>query len=699
MALATAPPPAPAVPPGFPALRADVEFVIRPGSGRHPTYLVEDRFTGAVYELGEREVFLARQLDGQTSLPRLAGEFAEEFGTPVALEDLEAFVRHLAALGLLEGAAAPRITLPEILSPDELLPVARIRLLRGDRLVSWLGRRLAWVWSRPVAWAVAAVTAAGLAVGLLSAPRLLDSIAQHWSLTFVVSLLLLGSAVVHVPRALLHGVLAKRYGAQISGIGVTLIYYVIPWFYCDWSDIAWVRSRARRLEVIAVGLYYQGAVLAVAAIAWRLTEPGTVNSLWLALLTSTGIGLLVFTGNPLVKMEGYLLLATWLEIPRLRERALAALGAWMARRPPPEPLSPRQWRWFILYALCCFVYALGHWVLLVALMGQGLTAAYGAGGAAATVLLAAFLAQRPLGRFLGGLWPVRWLMSKDGGMRRWTWRVGIVLVIAVLLLLPYPYETGGPFNIVPALRAEVHCEIDGGRVGTVLIREGERVSAGQPLARLDPREYERNVKGTESRLDEARAKLELMRKELYLLQNPPNIEAIHALEAEIRQLDTLLGDYRRQLELTVLRSPIEGRVTTPLIEQFAGKYLKQGDLFATVEQADSVQVEIYVPEADVPQVKVGAPVKVVAWAYPYETFHGQVADIAPLAVPTPGTVAPEKASVKSVRVVAQMPNPDLRLKTQLTGFAKIKAEKIPVGLVLSRLLARWFAVQVWYWLP
>jgi multidrug resistance efflux pump len=269
----------------------------------------------------------------------------------------------------------------------------------------------------------------------------------------------------------------------------------------------------------------------------------------------------------------------------------------------------------------------------------------------------------------------------------------------VLLLLPYPYETGGPFSIVPALRAEVHCEIDGGRVGAVLVREGERVSAGQPLARLDPREYERNVRSTESRLDEARAKLDLMRKELYLLQNPPNIEAIHALEAEIRQLDTLLADYRRQLELTVLRSPIAGRVTTPQVEQFAGKYLKQGDLFATVEQADSVQVEIYVPEADVPQVQVGAPVKVVAWAYPYETFHGQVADIAPLAVPAPGTVAPEKASVKSVRVVAQMPNPDLRLKTQLTGFAKIKADRIPVGLVLSRLLARWFAVQVWYWLP
>jgi putative peptide zinc metalloprotease protein len=333
MAVATAPPPTPADPPALPALRADVEFVIRPGSGRHPTYLVEDRLTGAVYELGEQEVFLARQLDGRTPLPRVAGEFAEEFGAPVDLEDLGAFVRHLAALGLLEGAAGRRITLPELLSPDELLPVARIRLMRGDRLVSWLGRRLAWVWSRPTAWLVSAVTAAGLAVAVLSAPRLLDSIVQHWSLAFVLALLLVGSVAVHVPRALLHGMLAKRYGAQISGIGLTMVYYVVPWFYCDWSDIAWIRSRARRIRVIAVGLYYQVAVLAVAAIAWWLTEPGTANSLWLALLTSAGVGLLVFTGNPLVKMEGYLLLAAWLEIPRLRERALATLGAGLCCTP------------------------------------------------------------------------------------------------------------------------------------------------------------------------------------------------------------------------------------------------------------------------------------------------------------------------------------------------------------------------------
>jgi multidrug efflux pump subunit AcrA (membrane-fusion protein) len=186
-----------------------------------------------------------------------------------------------------------------------------------------------------------------------------------------------------------------------------------------------------------------------------------------------------------------------------------------------------------------------------------------------------------------------------------------------------------------------------------------------------------------------------MYKDQALLTNPPNIESIQALEAEVRRLKIMLTDYKKQLELTMFRAPMAGRVTTPLFDQAVGKYVKQGDLVVTVERADQVRVEIQVPEADAPQVKVGASVKVVAWAYPLETFHAVVQEIAPIALPPTGSTV----TIRAVRVVAEIKNPDLRLKSQLTGYAKIKTTWIPVWLVLSRLLIRWFAVQFWYWLP
>ena len=71
-------------------------------------------------------------------------------------------------------------------------------------------------------------------------------------------------------------------------------------------------------------------------------------------------------------------------------------------------------------------------------------------------------------------------------------------------------------------------------------------------------------------------------------------------------------------------------------------------------------------------------------------------DIAPLAL---GQPASGGSANRAVRVIAELANPELRLKTQLTGFAKIRTERMPVWRVLSRVIGRWVAVQVWYWLP
>jgi hypothetical protein len=74
-----------------------------------------------------------------------------------------------------------------------------------------------------------------------------------------------------------------------------------------------------------------------------------------------------------------------------------------------------------------------------------------------------------------------------------------------------------------------------------------------------------------------------------------------------------------------------------------------------------------------------------------------VKEIAPIAaIPT---ASASTVKVNSVRVLAEIQNPDLRLKAQITGFAKIKTDKMPVWRVLTRLVVRWFQVQFWYWLP
>src|SRR5205814_6532945 len=160
-----------------------------------------------------------------------------------------------------------------------------------------------------------------------------------------------------------------------------LMYYVLPWFYCDYRDVAWTQDKSRRLRVIFAGLYYQLVTWAVAMTAWFLTEPGPANSLWLALAVSAGLGFLLFSANPLVKMDGYLFLMSYLEIPRLRERALAAFGSSMLGRPQPEPFTPRERRWFLVFGLLTALYVIAHLVVFLTLVGLSLTGSCQAGGA------------------------------------------------------------------------------------------------------------------------------------------------------------------------------------------------------------------------------------------------------------------------------------------------------------------------------
>ncbi len=103
-----------------------------------------------------------------------------------------------------------------------------------------------------------------------------------------------------------------------------------------------------------------------------------------------------------------------------------------------------------------------------------------------------------------------------------------------------------------------------------------------------------------------------------------------------------------------------------------------------------------------------------AWTYPNETFIGKVVSVAPVVLnkQKEGTVdymATEREDSLSrattadpgrvVRVVVSVPNEDGRLKSEMTGYAKVRVGYEPFGLVMSHGIVRFFLVEVWSWIP
>ena len=127
------------------------------------------------------------------------------------------------------------------------------------------------------------------------------------------------------------------------------------------------------------------------------------------------------------------------------------------------------------------------------------------------------------------------------------------------------------------------------------------------------------------------------------------------------------------------------------MEMKAGQFLKEGDLFATYENTEIIQAEIQLPEADIPEVKIGASVKVRPDAYPTRFFYGNVVLIAPTATHTPDS--------KVVLVRVNIPNPKQELKPNMTGEAKIEGSWKPVIVAFTRPIVRFIMVEVWSWFP
>src|SRR5439155_16933069 len=106
---------------------------------------------------------------------------------------------------------------------------------------------------------------------------------------------------------------------------------------------------------------------AIATFVWW-NSPGQpfINNLSLSLMIVCSVSTVVFNGNPLMRYDGYYVLADWLEIPNLRDRSNRYLQRLVMEHclgieVQPEPYM-ELWRriLFLTYAIVSWVY---RWVI------------------------------------------------------------------------------------------------------------------------------------------------------------------------------------------------------------------------------------------------------------------------------------------------------------------------------------------------
>ncbi len=154
------------------------------------------------------------------------------------------------------------------------------------------------------------------------------------------------------------------------------------------------------------------------------------------------------------------------------------------------------------------------------------------------------------------------------------------------------------------------------------------------------------------------------------LRAGPTAEEVALAEARLHQAQAQLQLAQAQLGRTCLRAPLAGIIAAR--SAHVGEMVQPGIALMTIMNLDQVNLTLYVPEAQLPRVRLGAPVQVNVDAYPGQTFTGEVISIAHQAqFAARDTQAREDRANLVFAVKARMPNAHHRLKPGMTADATI----------------------------
>jgi RND family efflux transporter MFP subunit len=260
----------------------------------------------------------------------------------------------------------------------------------------------------------------------------------------------------------------------------------------------------------------------------------------------------------------------------------------------------------------------------------------------------------------------------------------VVAAAAVLIFLvgfPWPLRVDGDALAAPVHSAQVQPEVEG-VVSKVYVREGEHVARDQVMADLADWE-------ARAALAQAEAKYQTV-----LLQMNRALAASDGSEAGMQrgQADYWKSEVTRDQELLDkmrLRSPIDGIVATPHVENMVGRRLQHGDTFAEVVDTSRAIVDVAIDDADAALVRAGSHTSVKLNSFPTRVFRGDVMIVSPK-----GTVVGD-SRVFFARVAVA--NPGGSIRAGMEGRGKLRIGWYPAGYVLLRGPLLWLYSKVWSW--
>ena len=526
--------------------------------GDTTTYLLRDKLADKTHDLEPWQFFVLEVLPGCETIGKLLSVFEDRFGRQISEAEVMKLFGWLADHKLLdeESAAHPLLKpftkqsyalehglvkpksfeeLAAMMAPATTMPAAAIAaapaagaegipedatLPAGVNEAENLDPRSAGrAWKlfeikgilqallplvSPLKWVVYLLPFLGLSALILAvryAPLAYEDLATLHEVTTLATHALISLFAINLLAVLTQAFIAQAFRASVGPLSIGLRFGFFPRFTVRIRHTDQL-SRRERIWLHAGPLLMRVFLFSVGVLVWYNTRDSfaTLARFGLTLGFICAVNIVLEGGNPLVKGNGYHLLAAFMNEPHLRGKSYKAFMSKLRGGSASEADSAV----LVTYALANFLYAFLVVTVIVMIVTKFLVHLQIGG---ATIILAivlfGYLLVRTVQRFSRistayersvqfDRWRKRALPAEGGETKQVETqtqrttiyvRTAVVISLLLLLFLPYPYEAGGNFDIYPSDRQVITTDV-AGIVEEVNFAGSESVKKGTVIARI-----------------------------------------------------------------------------------------------------------------------------------------------------------------------------------------------------------------------
>jgi putative peptide zinc metalloprotease protein len=606
-------------------IRRDLNIAPQKYEGR-TYYVVKDPVSMRYFRFKEQEHFLIRLMDGTQTLDDAQKAYEKRFRPErLTLEDLEQFAQQLLNAGLAQNESPQagkqlfdqrkKRKRSQLMQALTNILYIKIPIFDPDKILERMLRYTRWMFTT---WFLLLSIGVMLAAVMLVATHFevfrekLPDYHEFFSFK-TVFYLWFALGVVKIIHEFGHGLSCKAFGGEVHEIGALFLVFS-PCMYCNVSDAWTLPNKWKRIIISAAGIYVELIIAAIATFVWWNTPSQPfINNMSLSLMVVCSVSTVVFNANPLMRYDGYYVLADLLEIPNLRDRSNRFLQRLVMEHclgieVQPEPYMA-LWRriLFVAYAVVSYFY---RWIITFSIlwfMSQWL-APYKLG------VVSGMLALGAAGSMIG--WPLYRMgknLNKRGrlpDMKRARVIMSATAVGAVLVFLftvPLPVSRVRQLALVQVqedAQRKVYVRVPG-ILEKLPVKDGQLVEEGDILAEFRSLELENQLQESLTQLTIREGQEQVLNQQIQEgSRDPGELAKLRQERARLigerDQYRELTEVYKTMKQQLVLRAPRGGRVMTcPQVDEI-GKYFEKGEStpFCTIGDPSRLRALTPVPPDD-----------------------------------------------------------------------------------------------------